>query len=117
MSTLHLEGPWICYIAHCQTPVLLKEKANVEKFKISAGADGSPCSQVCAHSSLSSASHQHQRKFFGACVWGRGVKQKNSLPFQAILNPTITPSGRKVLQGEEEERKRKNAVNSGHLVP
>ena len=34
-------------------------------------------------------------------------------------NLRTTPSGRKVTQGEEreKERKRKNAVNSGHLVP
>ena len=32
-------------------------------------------------------------------------------------NPTITPSGRKVTRGENEEsKKRKNAVNSGHYV-
>jgi hypothetical protein len=32
------------------------------------------------------------------------------------MNPTITPSGRKVSVGEEIKRE-KNTVNSGHLVP
>ena len=37
-------------------------------------------------------------------------------PYTKFRNPTITPSGRKVTR-QKEERKRKNAVNSGHLVP
>ena len=40
-------------------------------------------------------------------------------PHVKYYNPMITHSGRKVTQAEREkkERKRKNAVNSGHLVP
>jgi hypothetical protein len=34
-------------------------------------------------------------------------------PHAKFRNPTITPSGRKVMPGERE--KRKNALNSGHL--
>ena len=37
-------------------------------------------------------------------------------PYGKFRNPTITPCGRKVRAGEEEQRE-KNAVNSGHLVP
>ena len=36
-------------------------------------------------------------------------------PHAKFRNPTLTPSGRKVTRAERE--KRKNAVNSGHLVP
>jgi hypothetical protein len=36
-------------------------------------------------------------------------------PHAKFRNPTITPSGRKVTL-EERRRRRKNAVNSGHLV-
>ena len=41
-------------------------------------------------------------------------------PHAKFRNPTITPSGREVTTSEEEREKkkeRKNAVNSGHLVP
>ena len=39
-------------------------------------------------------------------------------PHAKFRNPTITPSGRKVTQGEREKKERKkNAVNSEHLVP
>ena len=40
-------------------------------------------------------------------------------PHAKFQNPMITPSGRKVSEAEERKkvRKRKNAVNSGHLVP
>jgi hypothetical protein len=34
-----------------------------------------------------------------------------------ISEHTITPSGRKEMQAEREKEKKKNAVNSGHLVP
>jgi hypothetical protein len=37
-------------------------------------------------------------------------------PHATFRNPMITPSGRKVTAAEE-RRKRKNAINSGHLVP
>jgi hypothetical protein len=36
-------------------------------------------------------------------------------PHAKFQNPTITPSGRKVTR--KKERKRNNAVSSGHLVP
>ena len=40
-------------------------------------------------------------------------------PHAKFHNPTITPSGRKVTEAEEEREReeKKNAVNSGHLVP
>ena len=53
---------------------------------------------------------------------GRGVRQFflspqfllcDLRPHSKFHNPTITPSGRKVTQAE---RRRKTAVNSGHLV-
>ena len=54
--------------------------------------------------------HDHREQFFYpnffVCL---KTPQKNS-------EPTISPSRRKVSEAEE-ERKRKNAVNSGHLVP
>jgi hypothetical protein len=37
-------------------------------------------------------------------------------PHATFWNPTITPSGRKVT-GAERRRRRKNAIDSGHLVP
>ena len=58
------------------------------------------------------------RKLIGKCFkfvdpqfyfWG------DFKPHAKFGNPTITPSGRKVTTSED--RKRKNAVNSGHLVP
>ena len=38
-------------------------------------------------------------------------------PHAKFWNPTITPSGRKVTGSEKKKKKRKNAINSGHLVP
>ena len=40
-------------------------------------------------------------------------------PIAKFWNPTITPSGRKVITSEREkerENEKKNAINSGHLV-
>jgi hypothetical protein len=38
-------------------------------------------------------------------------------PLNKFQNTTITPSGRKVARQKREREKRKNVVNSGHLVP
>ena len=65
-------------------------------------------------------------EIFGASVWGGGLGPPNFVhpkshyfgelkPHAKFRNLTITPSGRKVTQAER--RKRKNAVNCGHLVP
>ena len=61
-----------------------------KKDKISAGADGGPCSQVCACLTLRSAPHRHQRKFFGKLVLELGstnVDPKNLLTPQKIVTP------------------------------
>ena len=45
--------------------------------------DGGPRSQVCAHSTLRSAPHRHQRKFFGV----GGCKVKKKFELQKLLTP------------------------------
>jgi hypothetical protein len=68
------------------------QRMHSAQTKISAGADGGPCSRVCerAHLPLSSAFYQYQRKNFNAHVGGGEGEAQNSKHFLKKKNDAIS---------------------------